>query len=82
MQVLRVSGTIKKVEEEAIARARAAILRAKRESDVGSIDSLMAFMGQADDSAVAPDHQVKTNQTPGSDESMEEGEAMESVEDG
>lgn len=34
-RVVRVSGTIKKCEQEAIKRARAAILRAKREEDGG-----------------------------------------------
>ena len=48
MQVVRVSGTIKKAEEEAIRRARLAILRAKRESDEGSADGLSVILGQPD----------------------------------
>ena len=45
MQVVRVSGTIKKAEEEAIRRARVAILRAKREASEGATDGLSAILG-------------------------------------
>ena len=48
VQVVRVSGTIKKVEEEAIRRARAAILRAKVANGEGTRDSLMNLMGEDD----------------------------------
>ena len=46
MQVVRVSGTIKKAEEEAIRRARLTILRAKREACEGATDGLTAILGQ------------------------------------
>lgn len=45
MQVVRVSGTIKKAEEEVIKKAKAAILRAKRESGEGGTDGLMGLLG-------------------------------------
>ena len=48
IQVVRVSGTIKKVEEEAIRRARAAILRVKRESGEGSTDGILGVLGKDD----------------------------------
>lgn len=44
MQVVRVSGTIKKAEEEAIRRARDAILKAKREAGEGTLDGLMGLL--------------------------------------
>lgn len=43
MRVVRVSGTIKKVEEEAIRRARGAILRARREA--GEDEGLVGMLG-------------------------------------
>lgn len=49
MQVVRVSGTIKKAEEEAVKRARAAILRAKRDSGEGSTDGLLGILGKRDE---------------------------------
>ena len=49
MQVVRTSGTIKKAEEEAIKRARAAILRANRETGEGTTDELMGLLGQPDE---------------------------------
>ena len=49
IQVVRVSGTIKKAEEEAIKRARAAILRAKREGGEESTDGLLGLLGGDDD---------------------------------
>ena len=52
IQVVRVSGTIKKAEEEAIRRARAAILRAKRESGEGCIDGLLEILGKDDEEAL------------------------------
>lgn len=51
-QVVRVSGTIRKSEDEAIRRARGAILRAKRkdEEDGGGIIGLQAILrGNGDD---------------------------------
>ncbi|KAM0803075.1 Rpp14/Pop5 family-domain-containing protein [Usnea florida] len=49
IQVVRVSGTIKKVEEEAIRRARDAILRAKRESGEESTDGVLGLLGGDED---------------------------------
>lgn len=46
MQVVRVSGTIKKAEEEAIKRARAAILKAKGGTDASVTMGLDAILGQ------------------------------------
>ena len=48
MRVVRVSGTIKKAEEEAIRRARAAILRARMDDGEGSTDGLSAILDQLD----------------------------------
>lgn len=70
IQVVRVSGTIKKAEEEAIRRARAAILRAKRESGEGSTDSLLGILGKDDEQGL----QGEANLTAGSDVSDEEDE--------
>ena len=62
IQVVRVSGTIKKAEEEAIRRARAAILRAKRESGE-STDGLLGILGKDDEETL----QGGVNTTAGSD---------------
>lgn len=51
MQVVRVSGTIKKAEEEVIKRARAAILAARRESGEGGVDGLVRLLGEGDGKA-------------------------------
>lgn len=45
-QVVRVSGTIRKSEEEAIKRARATILRAKKETTENAMAGLDAIFGQ------------------------------------
>lgn len=50
-QVVRVSGTIKKSEEEAIRRARAAILRAKKDSSMDSMVGLNAILEHPNDDA-------------------------------
>ncbi|KAL8705043.1 MAG: hypothetical protein Q9201_001813 [Fulgogasparrea decipioides] len=47
MQVVRVSGTIRKAEEEVIRRAKAAILKARRESLDGSTSAIDAILGPA-----------------------------------
>ncbi|KAL8734256.1 MAG: hypothetical protein Q9181_003268 [Wetmoreana brouardii] len=47
MQVVRVSGTIRKAEEEVIRRAKAAILKARRESLDGSASGVDAILGPA-----------------------------------
>ena len=82
IQVVRVSGTIKKAEEEAIKRARAAILRAKRESGEESTDGLLGLLGGNDDDAL----HAGDNMTAGSDVEDEEDEIgsvrIDSDEDG
>ncbi|KAL8837964.1 MAG: hypothetical protein Q9170_002336 [Blastenia crenularia] len=47
MQVVRVSGTVRKAEEEAIKRAKAAILKAKRENSSGDLGGLSAILGSS-----------------------------------
>lgn len=77
--MVRVSGTIKKAEEEAIRRARAAILRAKREGGEGSTDGLLGLLGKDDAEALRGGN----NMTAGSDVSDEDEEmGLESDEDG
>lgn len=75
MQVVRVSGTIKKAEEEAIRRARAAILRAKREDGAGGSDDVMGMFSQLDDDdALGLGGKGKNKGTTGSELSDEEDE--------
>ena len=82
IQVVRVSGTIKKAEEEAIRRARAAILRAKRESGEGSADGLLGLLGGDDDEALQAGDSV-TARSDVEDEEDEVGSGrIESDEDG
>lgn len=77
--MVRVSGTIKKAEEEAIRRARAAILRAKREGGEGSTDGLLGLLGKDDAEALRGGN----NMTAGSDVSDEDEEmGLDSDEDG
>lgn len=77
--MVRVSGTIKKAEEEAIKRARAAILRAKREGGEGSTDGLLGLLGKDDAEALRGGN----NMTAGSDVSDEDEEmGLDSDEDG
>ena len=47
MQVVRVSGTIKKSEEEAIRRAKTAILKARKEAAGSATEGLNAILGQS-----------------------------------
>ena len=47
MQVVRVSGTIKKSEEEAIRRAKTAILKARNEAAGSATEGLNAMFGQS-----------------------------------
>lgn len=54
MQVIRVSGTIRKAEEEVIRRARTAILNARRGSNSGSSDLLDKILGA--DRREIPEH--------------------------
>lgn len=81
IRVVRVSGTVKKAEEEAVRRARAAILRAKRESGEGGVDGLVGLLGSGDDD---DDGGLLGggNVTAGSDISDEDGVGMESEGDG
>ncbi len=67
IQVVRISGTIRKAEEEAIKRARAAILRAKRESGEGSTDGLLGILAKDEEEAL----EGQENITAGSDVSDE-----------
>ena len=77
--MVRVSGTIKKIEEEAIRRARAAILRAKRESGEGSTDGLLEILRKDDEEELPAGDKV----TAGSDVSDGDDEVdMESNGDG
>ena len=55
MQVVRVSGTIRKSEEEVIRRARAAILKAKREVSDEASDRLNAILGSGNKGSQAMD---------------------------
>ena len=64
------SGTIKKAEEEAIRRARAAILRAKRESGEEGTNGLLGILGKDDEEVL----QGGKNMTAGSDVSDEDDE--------
>ena len=83
MQVVRVSGTIKKAEEEAIRRARAAILRAKRENGDGGADNVIGMLDQLDDDSLGPIRRGKKKGNAGSDLSDEEDELeMDSEDDG
>lgn len=50
MQVVRVSGTIKKAEQEAIRRARLTIQRAQRSTKKGSL--ALSTIGGSDEAAV------------------------------
>jgi ribonuclease P/MRP protein subunit POP5 len=47
-RVVRVSGTIRKAEEEAIRRARDIILKARREADEQSHSTLASIFGEGD----------------------------------
>lgn len=57
-RVVRVSGTIRKAEEEAIRRAREMILRAKRSMGDKSGATLEAILGKSDSKAVVTDNEV------------------------
>lgn len=82
MQVVRVSGTIKKAEEEAIRRARAAILRAKRENGDENTDDALGMLNQLDDSdALGVSVKEKRKGTAGSDLSDDEDELEMDSED-
>ena len=77
MQVIRVSGTIKNVEEEAINRAKAAILQAKRQ--FGGENGLMKIIGHSDDDM--SNIHTRRKMTAASDVSDEDEVDMEMDED-
>ncbi len=68
MQVVGVSGTIKKAEEEAIRRAQAAILKAKSGTDGSLTMGLDAILGQPNAAPTIGHHNGR-------------GEAMTGIED-
>ncbi len=68
MQVVGVSGTIKKAEEEAIRRAQAAILKAKSGTDGSLTMGLDAILGQPNAAPTIGHHKGR-------------GEAMTGIED-
>lgn len=68
MQVVGVSGTIKKAEEEAIRRAQAAILKAKSGTDGSVTIGLDAILGQPNAAPTIGHHKGR-------------GEAMTGIED-
>ena len=80
MQVVRVSGTIKKAEEEAIKRARASILKVRREDGGGGVDGLLGMLGEEEEQSLG---KAKGKSRAGSDASDEADDvAMNSDEDG
>ena len=82
MQVVRVSGTIKKAEEEAIRRARAVILRAKRDNGDGSTDHAIGMFNQLDgDDALGLGEKGKNKGTTGSELSDEDELELDSEDD-
>ena len=48
MQVVRISGTIRKAEEEAIRRARATILRVEKASGEDSQDNMLGLLDRSE----------------------------------
>ena len=81
-QVVRVSGTIKKAEEEAIRRARAAILKAQRVSSEGATDGLQAILGNLEGESGADVREPKGRDTRAGIEDHEEDEGLESDSNG
>ena len=76
IQVVRVSGTIRKAEEEAIRRAKGAILKAKREAGESEMEGLDAFLGRGEDevgSNVGAGHVGQEEEDV--DEEVEDGES-------
>ena len=60
-RVVKVSGTIKKVEEEVIRRAKAVILRAKNADGTGTLDDFLPPTGKDGDSGDAKDVHSNTS---------------------
>lgn len=68
-RVVRVSGTIKKAEEEAIRRARDMLLRAKREmgeTTDATLDGLLADSDMDKDTGMGKDHDIMIEDEDGS----------------
>lgn len=76
-RVVRVSGTIKKCEQEAIKRARAAILRAKREEEGGNDGEQEGARGLLH-AVLGPFEEEGKDAGIGIEDSNEEGGEMES----
>lgn len=81
-QVVRVSGTIKKSEEEAIKRARAAIMRAKREAGHDATAGLLAILRQPDKDPVREGPGKKNDDAVVGIEDTDGEDEMESDSDG
>ena len=81
MQVLRVSGTIKKSEEEAIRRARAAILKAKDEATGSATEGLNAILGQPDAAPGIGDSKRRGQGVAGIEDDDDDDEEMENGSD-
>lgn len=60
MQVVRVSGTIRKAEEEVIKRARVAILKARNDSQGGGSGGLDAILGPSIGGVSSKNHERDT----------------------
>ena len=78
MQVVRVSGTIKKAEEEAIRRARAAILKARREEGDGGTAALTGLLREEE---VTTTLDTKGEVNSDSDGAQEEDEMTDDADD-
>ena len=81
MQVVRVSGTIRKAEEEAIRRAKADITKAKVQNVTGEkdgLDELLASLIKDDGSKGVGDGVEKMA---GTEDSMEDEDEDEDIED-
>ncbi|KAL6719330.1 RNA-binding protein pop5 [Lecanora helva] len=79
MRVVRVSGTIKKAEEEAIRQAREAILKARREGGDNEKDRLMELLGKEEEQVLS---EVGGKIDAGSNIDEDDEMAMNSDEDG
>jgi ribonuclease P/MRP protein subunit POP5 len=71
-RVVRVSGTIRKAEEEAIRRARELILKARREVSEQSKSTLESIFGKGEDHAGGPTKDILQVDREDSDEEDEE----------
>ena len=82
MRVVRVSGTIKKAEEEAIRRAKASIMKAKRDEGGGGVDGLLGMLGEEEEQSLGKG-KGKGKSNAGSDASDDDDDvAINSQEDG